>query len=90
MKAKYDKSDPEQVAGASDRGSDVAPSDVVPSHSVEEIESDLRLINDILNYMKSLPLPASVLVLLPADVEGTVRLLQASDCAYCDVEWLRK
>ncbi|KAI0220051.1 Sacsin [Lamellibrachia satsuma] len=103
MKAKYDKSDPEQVAGASDRGSGVAQATTkttdpkrrnndVPSHSFEEIESDLRLTNDILNHIKSLPLPASVLsrVLVPADVEGTVRLLPASDCAYCDVEWLRK
>ena len=103
MKAKYDKSDPEQVAGAYDRGSDVAQATTktqdpkrrnndVPSHSVEEIESDLRLTNDILIHMKSLPLPASVLarVLVPADVEGTVRLLPASDCTYCDVEWLRK
>ena len=103
MKAKYDKSDTEPVTGASDGVIDDAQAtneaedpkprnDTVPSHSVEEIESDLRLTNDILNHMKSLPLPASVFgrILVPADVEGTVRLLPASDCAYCDVEWLRK
>ncbi|KAI0214724.1 Sacsin, partial [Lamellibrachia satsuma] len=104
MKAKYDKSDTEQVAGASDRGSGVAQATTKQQiqngettmyqapDSVEEVESDHRLAIDILNHMKSLQLPASVLtrVLVPADVEGTVRLLPASDCAYCDVEWLRK
>ena len=103
IKAKYNNSDKEQVTSVSDgeideveatnEAEDPKPrNDNVPSHSVEEIESDLRLTTDILNQMKSLPLQDSVLgrVLVPADVEGTVRLLPASDCAYCDVEWLRK
>ena len=100
MKAKHDKSD--TVTGASDGeiGVKQATTDPTPRtdnvgspmHSVEEVESDHRLAIDILNHMKSLQLPASVLarVLVPADVEGTVRLLPASDCTYCDVEWLRK
>ena len=92
MKAKYDGSDTEQVNGASDLEMNVTQATTRQEHTAEEIDSDLRLGIDILNHMKSLQLSASVLdqVLVPADVEGTVCMLPASDCTYCDVEWLRK
>ena len=98
MKAKYDGNDTEQVNGASDLEMNVAQATtrVAPrqKHTAQEIDSDLRLAIDILNHMKSVQLSTSVLdrVLVPTDTdaEDTVCLLPASDCTYCDVEWLRK
>ena len=96
MKAKYDGSDTEQVNGASDLQMNVTQATIrgtrCMGYTAEEIDTDLRLGIDILNHMKSLQLSASVLdqVLVPTDAEGTVCLFPASDCTYCDVEWLRK
>ena len=96
MKAKYDGSDTKQVNDASDLEMNVtqAITHGAPrqKYTAEEIDLDLRLAIDILNHMKSLQLSTSVLdqVLVPTDAEGTVCLLPASDCTYCDVEWLRK
>ena len=102
MKAKYDTDASEQASDGNigvaqpstdDEGltgmNDNAPSN---GHTAEEIDSDLRLGIDILNHMASLQLSTSVLdqVLVPTDAEGVVCLLPASDCTYCDVEWLRK
>ena len=100
MKAKYDNDALEQtcdgniVVAQTDDGGLTRTNDNVPNsgHTAEEIDSDLRLGIDILNHMKSLQLSTTVLdqVLVPTDAEGTVCLLPASDCTYCDVEWLRK
>ena len=99
MKAKYDSGEREHGTRALNEGNDTTQrtpetDDQVQRndtkrHSDQEIESDLRLANDILNHIKlSSHVPDRVLV--PTDVEGTVCLLPASECTYCDVEWLRK
>ena len=81
MKAKYDSGDT--------CGAQVLRNNKNRHRRKKEIESDLRLANDILNHIKlSSYVPDRVLV--PAAVEGTVRLLPAAECTYCDVEWLRK
>ena len=102
MKAKYDNSGGDRVTGGTDSANDATQSSAGSGdpvrrtdnhrHSVDEIESDHRLAIDILNHMKSLVLSDSVLerVLVPTGVDGTACLLPASECTYCDVEWLRK
>ena len=99
MKAKYNSSEREHGTRASNEANvttqrtpettDQVPTNDTNRHSDKEIESDLRLANDILNHIKlSSHVPERVLV--QTDVEGTVHLLPASQCTYCDVEWLRK
>ena len=93
IRAKYDSGRTTSDGHDNDAGGSNQSSDNKPdTFNVEEVETDLRLTIDILHHMKSHLQLASFIdkVLVPADVEGTVRLLPASDCTYCDVEWIRK